>query len=54
MNRLTYLLAKLLFPRLPGDLRRRRLNNLFTVLFISLIIMGGIVLAIIMTAKGSR
>jgi hypothetical protein len=54
MNRPAYLLAKLLFPRLPGDMRRRRLNNLFTVLFISLIVMGGVVLAIIITEKGSK
>jgi len=54
MNRLTYLLAKLLFPCLPGDMRRRRLNNLFTILFISLIVMGGIVLAIIIMDKRSK
>jgi hypothetical protein len=54
MNRVAYLLAKWLFPRLPGDLRRRRLNNLLTVLFISLIVMGGIVLAFFMMGKKGR
>jgi hypothetical protein len=51
MGRLTSILGKWLFPRLPRDVRRRRLNNLFTVLFISLIVMGGIVLVIIMMEK---
>ena len=35
-------------------MRRRRLNNLFTILFISLIVMGGIVLAIIIMDKRSK
>ena len=51
MNRLAYLLAKWLFPRLPGDVRRRRLNNLLTVLFISIIVIGGIALAFYMMGK---
>jgi len=51
MSRFTNILGRWLFPRLPGDMRRRRLNNLFIILFISLIVMGGIVLAIIRTAK---
>jgi hypothetical protein len=54
MNRLAYLLAKWLFPSLPGDLRRRRLNNLLTVLFISLIVMGAIALAFFMMGKKGR
>jgi len=54
MSRITHFLAKWLFPRLPGDMRRRKLNNLLTVLFISLIIMGAIVLVIIFTANRGR
>jgi len=54
MGRLANILGKWLFPRLPRDLRRRRLNNLFTVLFISLIVMGGIVLVFIVTTKNGR
>jgi hypothetical protein len=54
MNRLAYLLAKWLFPRLPGDLRRRKLNNLLTALVISLIVMGGIALAFFLMEKKGR
>ena len=54
MNRLAYLLAKWLFPRLPRDLRRRSLNNLLTVLFISLVVMGGIALAFFLMEQKSR
>jgi hypothetical protein len=51
MSRLANILGKWLFPRLPRDVRQRRMNNLLTVLFISLIVMGGIVLAILLMEK---
>ncbi len=54
MGRLSNILGKCLFPRLPRDVRQRRLNNLLTVLFISLIAMGGIVLIFIVTTKNGR
>jgi|GEM_PF-6670639 len=54
MNRLAYLLAKWLFPGLPGDLRRRKFNNLLTVLFICLIVMGAIAVAFFLMEKRGR
>jgi hypothetical protein len=51
MGLLTDILGKRLFPRLPRDLRERRLNNLLTVLFISLVVMGGIVFLLIIIGK---
>ncbi len=43
-----YRLAKRLFPTLPRELRRRKLNALFLVLFVSLLVIGGIVLLILL------
>jgi len=54
MSRLTHLLAKWLFPRLPGDMRRRKLNNLLTALFVSLIVIGGIVFAMFLMENRNK
>lgn len=54
MDRFTNILGKWLFPRLPRDVRRRKLNTCFAVLIVSLIVMGGVALTIILTAKNLR
>ena len=54
MNRLTNILGKWLFPNAPHDVRRRKLQNFFTVLIISFIVMGAVVLAIYLMEKRHR
>jgi len=51
MGHLANMLGKWLFPNSPRDMRRRKVNNLFIVLLISLIVMGGIALAMVLMGK---
>ena len=53
MNRLSYRLAKWLFPSQPREVRQRSLSILFAVLLVSLIVTGGIVLAILVATNFS-
>ena len=48
MNRL---LGKLLFPRLPQDLQRRKVNIILTVLLVSLLLGGLIALVAVVSNK---
>jgi hypothetical protein len=44
-------LGKLLFPRLPPDLQRRKINTLLAVLLVGLVLGGLITLAMVLSNK---
>ncbi len=44
-------LGRLLFPRLPPDIQRRKINILLVVLFVGLLVGGLIVLTLILSNK---
>lgn len=49
------LLGKLLFPRLPSDLQRRKVNIILGVLLVSLLLGGFLALVAVVTNKvGAR
>jgi hypothetical protein len=54
MNFVTTFIGKLLFPRLPRDLRRRRINIISLVLFISLLVACAIAFAMVMVQRMGR
>jgi hypothetical protein len=54
MNYITSTLGKLLFPRLPRDLRQRRVNIIYAVLAVGLLVAGGIAVAMLMTQGAGR
>lgn len=41
MRNITYTLGKILFPHLPRDLRQRKINVFFLVVFVALLAAGG-------------
>ncbi len=43
--------GKLLFPRLPPDLQRRKINNLLAVLLVGLLLGGLIALVMVLSNK---
>lgn len=45
MSHVTFFLGKLLFPRLPPDLRRRRINIIYMVLVVGLPVAGAVAYA---------
>ncbi|MGO8742356.1 MAG: hypothetical protein ACLQUR_08160 [Limisphaerales bacterium] len=45
------LFGKLLFPRLPPDLQRRKINNLLAVLLVGLLLGGLIALVMVLSNK---
>jgi len=45
------LFGKLLFPRLPPDLQRRKINTLLTVLLVGLLLGGLIALVMVLSNK---
>jgi hypothetical protein len=44
-------LGRLLFPRLPSDMQRRKINIILTVLLVSLLLGGLLALVAIVTNK---
>jgi hypothetical protein len=54
MNFITAYIGKLLFPRLPRDLRRRKINIISLVLFISLLAACAIAFAMVMVQRMDR
>jgi hypothetical protein len=48
-------LGKLLFPRQPRDVQRRKINTILTVLLVSILLGGSIALVMVFTNKaGAR